>query len=157
MAARFIYLNKTCYNGLYRVNKSGRFNVPIGSYSNPAICDADNLLAASDVLKKAIIGSHPFGGINPSVGDVVYCDPPYDNTFTGYTDHGFNESDQKELRDACVRWRDAGVHVIVSNSDTELIRSLYRDFRLVEVKAARNINCKANGRDKVPELLIVGQ
>lgn len=156
LAARFIYLNKTCYNGLYRVNSKGQFNVPMGSYKNPNVCDTDNLRAVADVLKKAKLRACSFEKIQPQAGDLVYCDPPYDGTYTGYTDGGFTESDQKAVRDTCLQWRAKGVHVIVSNSDTPLIRSLYADFRLVEVAAPRNINCNGNGRERVQELLICG-
>ena len=89
IAARFIYLNKTCYNGLYRVNKSGQFNVPMGSYKNPTICDKNNLLAAAEVLQKAVLRTHTFEKITPSKDDFVYCDPPYDETYQGYTEKGF--------------------------------------------------------------------
>ena len=156
LVARFIYLNKTCYNGLYRVNKKGRFNVPIGRHKKPLICDADNLMAVSQVLEKAELAVRSFSEIKPKVGDLVYCDPPYDGTFTGYTGSGFDESDQKALRDACAQWRDSGVHVIVSNSDTELVRRLYEGFTLHEVSAPRNINSNGNKRGHVPELLITG-
>lgn len=156
LAARFIYLNKTCYNGLYRVNKSGQFNVPMGSYKNPIICDAENLRAASEVLKNAVIRIGDFDKINPSGGDFVYADPPYDGTFSGYDAHGFEESDQTRLRDAAVRWHKAGAAVMVSNSDTELIRSLYgkSPFVLHEVSAPRTINSNGSGRGAVGELLI---
>ena len=158
LAARFIYLNRTCFNGLYRVNKAGRFNVPIGRHTNPTICDAENLRAASEVLEKATIKALSFTDdeVAPETGDVVYCDPPYDGTFTGYTGNGFTAGDQAKLRDRCIEWRDAGTHVIVSNSDTELIRGLYSDFTLHEVSAPRNINSDGSGRGKTQELLIVG-
>ena len=156
LAARFIYLNKTCYNGLYRVNKHGRFNVPIGRHKKPLICDADNLMAVSQVLKKAELSVCSFDEIKPKAGDLVYCDPPYDGTFTGYTGAGFDDSDQKALRDACETWQGDGVKVIVSNSNTDLIRRLYEDFTLREVSMPRNINSNGDGRGKVTELLIVG-
>ena len=154
LAARFIYLNKTCFNGLYRVNKSGRFNVPMGQYKNPTICDTDNLRNASEVLQGVSLKGGPFGEINPQSGDLIYCDPPYDGTFTSYTDCGFTDDNQKELRDACAGWRDAGAHVIISNSNTTLIRSLFSDWTLNEVRAGRNISCKGKDRGKETELLI---
>lgn len=154
-AARFIYLNKTCYNGLWRVNKQGKFNVPIGSYKNPAICDEDNIRNASDVLEKAVIRKQSFERIEPQSGDLVYCDPPYDETFNGYTGKGFGPDKQALLRDRCKAWAAAGAHVIVSSSDTPLIRSLYNhNFAVTEVKARRAVNCKANGRGPTAELLI---
>ena len=158
LAARLIYLNKTCFNGLYRVNKAGRFNVPIGRQSNPTICDVNNLRAASEVLQKATISVYGFNDeeIAPAAGDLIYCDPPYDGVYTGYTGNGFTAADQTALRDRCVQWRDAGAHVIASNNDTEFIRRLYSTFTVNEVSAPRNINSDANGRGKTSELLIVG-
>ncbi len=154
-AARFIYLNKTCYNGLYRVNRQGKFNVPIGSHANPTICDEENIETVAEILKKADLSVRSFEEIRPEKNDLVYCDPPYDGTFTNYTGNGFGETDQEALRDSCSRWRDAGVNVIISNSDTELIRELYKDFTINEVAAPRHINCNGNGRGKTQELLIV--
>ena len=155
LAARFIYLNKSCYNGLYRVNKSNQFNVPMGAYKNPVICDRKNLLAVSKVLQKAILQIQSFDQITPSAGDLVYCDPPYDETFTQYTDKGFTRSDQESLRKACDVWIRSGAYVIVSSSDTEFIRKTWNGYRIVEVKAAKNISCKGNERTKVSELLII--
>ena len=154
LAARFIYLNKTCYNGLYRVNSKGKFNVPIGSYKNPNICDEDNLLSVSEALQKTKLITQPFEKIKPSSGDLVYCDPPYDATFTQYTDKGFRGSDQINLRRACDRWIKAGANVVISNNDTELIREIWDGYTFVEVKAPRNISCKGDERTKVTELLI---
>ena len=129
LAARFIYLNKTCYNGLHRVNKQGKFNVPIGRHKNPKICDAKNLLAASQVLQEARVNRWSFERIAPKPGDLVYCDPPYDGGFTQYNAEAFGEEEQKRLRDMCIQWKASGVHVIASNSNTPLIRSLYRKNR----------------------------
>lgn len=127
VAARFIYLNKTCYNGLYRVNKAGRFNVPKGRYKNPDICNAERLRAASRVLGKATIRIGDFERVvRPEADDFVYCDPPYDDCFTGYQADGFNADDQERLRDAIQGWAAAGADVMMSNSDTPLIRRLYR-------------------------------
>lgn len=156
VAARFIYLNKTCYNGLYRVNKQGKFNVPRGRYKNPAICDADNIRAATEVLKKATIRLYDFARIEPSSGDFVYCDPPYDGTFTEYAANGFNEAEQKRLRDQALRWVNLGANVMISNADTDLIQELYggEPFRISQVSAPRNINCKSDKRGSANELLI---
>ncbi len=156
VAARFIYLNKTCFNGLYRVNKSGQFNVPMGKYKNPTICDAENLHAASEVLHKAEVRLGDFAKIDPSNGDFVYADPPYDGTFAEYDSGGFTDADQRRLRDAAVKWHRLGAAVMVSNADTPLIRDLYgrQPFTLHTVRAPRNINCKADGRGEVGELLI---
>ena len=156
VAARFIYLNKTCYNGLYRVNKSGLFNVPRGEYKNPTIYDADNLRAVSEVLQKAIVRHGDFGKMDPGPGDFIYCDPPYDGTFAGYDAGGFGEPEQRRLRDAALKWQKLGASVMVSNADTPLIRSLYPEtsFTLHQVSAPRTINCKGNGRGPAAELLI---
>ncbi len=156
VAARFIYLNKTCFNGLYRVNKSGQFNVPKGRYKNPKICDADNIQNASEVLRKARLRYGGFDEIDPNGGDFVYCDPPYDGASVAYAPHGFDDDDQQALRDAAARWARQGVNVMLSNADTPLIRSLYRraPFTLHEVQAPRSISCDGNGRGKVGELII---
>ena len=156
VAARFIYLNKTCYNGLYRVNKSGSFNVPRGQYKNPTICDAAGLRNASEVLQKAVIRFGDFDMVAPGARDFIYCDPPYDGTFTGYDSQGFGESEQRRLRDTALKWHKLGAAVMVSNADTELIRSLYSGspFTLHEVSAPRNINCDGGKRGPAAELLI---
>ena len=127
MAARFLYLNKTCYNGLYRVNKQGKFNVPKGRYKNPDICNEDRLRAASKVLAKATLRVGDFERtVNPGSDDFVYCDPPYDGCFTGYQAGGFSDDDQQRLRSACDSWVEAGANVMVSNADTPLIRRIYK-------------------------------
>ena len=156
IAARFIYLNKTCYNGLYRVNRAGKFNVPKGSYKNPRICDAEGLRQASAALAQAQVKVGTFETITPSGGDFVYCDPPYDGTFTGYVPGGFGDVEQKRLRDTAVGWGRHGVRVMISNSDTELIRDLYSGplFRVREVLAPRHINSDGEGRGSVVELLV---
>ena len=155
LAARFIYLNRTCFNGLYRVNSAGRFNVPMGSYTNPLICDEENLRSVAATLQKASIQTADFGQIRPQRGDVVYCDPPYDGTFTAYTGSGFDFQEQERLRDCCLDWKQAGAMVLVSNSDTPRIRELYRSHQLNAVSAKRSINSNGNGRGKERELLVV--
>ena len=156
VAARFIYLNKTCFNGLYRVNKKGQFNVPMGRYKNPTICDSKGIKAASQVLSKASVRIRDFAKISPSPGDFVYCDPPYDGTFTGYDAGGFDDAHQKRLRDSAVQWHNGGAFVMLSNADTPLIRTLYGQapFTIHEITAPRTINCDGNGRESVGELLI---
>ena len=156
VAARFIYLNKTCYNGLYRVNKSGAFNVPRGTYKNPAICDVDGLRDASGVLQKAAISFGDFDKVAPGARDFIYCDPPYDGTFTSYDAGGFGELEQRRLRDAALKWHKLGAAVMASNADTEMIRGLYAGspFTLHEVSARRNINCDGDKRGVAAELLI---
>ena len=156
VAARLIYLNKTGFNGLYRVNKKGEFNVPRGSYKNPAICDADVIRAASSALQKATLTFQDFEHVEPGLGDFIYCDPPYDGTFTDYAMGGFSDNDQLRLRDAAVKWHRTGASVMISNADTPLIRNLYSvsPFVFHEVSAKRQINCKDDGRGAYSELLI---
>lgn len=157
VAARFIYLNKTCFNGLYRVNKKGEFNVPKGRYVNPVICDSENLSNASQVLQKASITFGDFEAqVEPGSDDFVYCDPPYDGTFNGYDAARFDEAEQKRLRDTVLKWHKQGTSVMISNADTPFIRNLYANapFHLHEVSAPRNINCKGDGRGAIGELLI---
>ena len=156
VAARFIYLNRTCYNGLYRVNKNGLFNVPRGGYKNPPICDTDNLRAVSEVLQKAVLRHSDFGKVEPSPGDFIYCDPPYDGTFARCDAQGFGEPEQRRLRNTVLKWQELGAHVMVSNANTPLIRSLYPEssFRIHQVSSPRYINSKGNGRGPVTELLI---
>ena len=152
--ASFIYLNKTCYNGLYRVNSKGQFNVPMGRYENPLICDSENLRSASAVLSKAQLSICCFSKIEPGDGDLVYCDPPYDKTFTSYTDNGFGIDKQRELKRCADRWSKNGATVIVSNSGTDFIRQLWRGWSKIEISALRSINSNAAGRASVRELLI---
>ena len=168
VAARFIYLNKTCFNGLYRVNKSGKFNVPIGSYKNPGIVNEENLMACHRALRKATINYHNYKDIapKPQAGDFVYLDPPYhptnDDSFTAYTKENFTEQNQSELRDFALELHRAGVKVMLSNSKTKFIKDLYSDrasnlhtiFNLHTVQAPRAVNCKPNQRGAVDEYLI---
>lgn len=156
MAARFLYLNKTCYNGLYRVNKSGKFNVPVGKYkSTPKICDPVNLKNVAQVLKKATIRVGPFHStIFPKLGDFVYCDPPYDGTFAGYQAQGFGETDQEQLKDTVDEWTKQSVSVMVSNSDTPFIRKLYKNYHVHSITAYRHISSNGETRGEKPELLI---
>jgi DNA adenine methylase len=160
-AARFIYLNKTCFNGLYRVNKKGQFNVPFGRYTNPMICDEENLRAVSGVLAPVEIGPFDFEKLVAKAkrGDAVYCDPPYapasdTANFTAYTAGGFGPEEQTRLRDVARKLVDRGVHVLLSNSDTPFARKLYKGFKIEKVRAKRSINSKGDKRGDVGELLI---
>lgn len=159
-AARFIYLNKTCYNGLYRVNKKGEFNVPRGRYVNPDISQRENIKACNKVLQGVEIKYQEFDKINPVRGDLVYFDPPYhpasDNGFTKYTQLDFSEKDQERLRDFALKLHRKGVKLMLSNSDTPYIRSLYTTtlWNVKVVEAPRNVNCKSEGRTAVNELVI---
>ncbi len=154
VASRFIYLNKTCYNGLYRVNSKGDFNVPIGSYKNPLICDVNTLENANIVLKNKTIECKEYHKIEPSKNDFVYLDPPYDDCFNGYSKNGFNFEKQKELSLFCKSLDKKGVKFLLSNSDTEDIKKLYKNFKIIEVSNIRMVSCKGKGRGKTTELMI---
>lgn len=159
-AARFIYLNKTCYNGLYRVNRAGKFNTPMGSYKNPNIVQEETILACHRALQKAEISWYDFEKIEPERGDFVYIDPPYHPTdevsFTEYTKNNFTEKDQERLRDFAVKLHKAGVQVMLSNSSTQFVRDLYKNrfFQHHAVQAPRFVNCKPDRRGAVDELII---
>ena len=187
IAARFIYLNKTCYNGLYRVNSQGKFNVPEGRYKNPDIrlrndpapqlasqglrhppdhalddlqdrCNADRLRESSQALENAIIRVGDFASVvQPGRDDLVYCDPPYDGVFTGYQASGFGENDQERLRNATNAWTRSGARVVLSNADTPAMRKLYSGFRIREATAPRPINSKGTGRGNAAELIITSE
>lgn len=159
--ARIIYLNKTCYNGLYRENSRGLFNVPIGLHKNPTICDEANLFACSKALRMTRIGVRSFESVLDSAeaGDLVYCDPPYHplsatSSFTAYEKNGFGEDRQRQLADVFTELNRHGVRVVLSNSDTALIRKLYSRFRIKEVMAKRSVNSRADRRGKITELLV---
>jgi DNA adenine methylase len=159
LAARFIVLNRLCFNGIWRVNSSGQFNVPFAHYDNPTICDADNLRACSRALQGVKLYAKDFGSTPVKHGDVVYCDPPYIPTnatsnFVGYTKEGFGTDDQVRLRDKAREWKKLGAFVLLSNSDTPMTRELYKGFTLKKVQAARSVNARGDGRGKVSELLI---
>ena len=160
-AARFIYLNKTAFNGLYRVNAQGKFNVPFGKYSNPKIPDAENILASSTALQTDEITCLDFEDAVEKAGknDFVYFDPPYQpisktSKFTNYTAKGFGEGDQARLFRIFKRLAKKGCFVMLSNSYSEIIKELYGEFNATIVLASRAINCKAEGRGKIKELLI---
>lgn len=154
VAARFIYLNKTCYNGLYRVNKKGDFNVPRGNYAKPNICDKDNLFAVSQTLQKVDLKVKTFEKLEPQRDDFIYCDPPYHGTFTDYSHNGFDDEDQIRLRDCADSWTNLGAFVMISNADTPFIRAIYEGFTFNRVMAPRSINSNGNGRSAVAELII---
>jgi DNA adenine methylase len=163
-AARTIYLNKTGYNGLYRVNKSGRFNVPFGRYTNPGFRSADsveNLRACSRALQGAKIAVRDFGQVvrHARKGDFVYFDPPYvplsdTADFTSYAAGGFGPTEQQRLAEIVGKLSAAGVLVMLSNSDTPAVRALYERYRIDVVTASRSINSRANGRGKVREVVV---
>ena len=165
-AARLIFLNKTCYNGLYRVNSKGKFNVPFGRYKNPKILNSDNILAVSHALEntKSELHSLDYKDALSSCGraDFVYMDPPYQpasktSSFTDYTPAGFSEKDQEELAEEFGKLVDRGCTVLLSNSDTALTRQLYRDFETMKVTANRPINSVGTGRKGYKELIVLGR
>ena len=160
-AARLIYLNKSCFNGLYRVNSRGEFNVPFGAYTNPTILDQQNLRGCQELLQKAVIQSGNFEQVLEVAdkGDFVYFDPPYAPTsetsdFTHYSKDGFDDVAQEMLLLVCLQLNQRGVKWMVSNSNTALIQELYRGFKIEPVCALRAINSKAEKRGSVIELII---
>ena len=156
IAARMIYLNKTCFNGLYRVNSQNKFNVPMGRYENPSIVDEDNIRICSEILQGVDIQAASYDQVGIGEADFAYIDPPYDETFTNYIAGGFHQNSQEQLRDVVTEWATQGRRVMISNSDTKLIRSLYDAdlWNISEVKAGRVINADPNGRGAVTELVI---
>jgi len=156
-AARFIYLNRTCFNGLYRVNKKGEFNVPFGKYKNPTICDDENIESVSLALQDVTLYTGFFEGClrEAEPGDFVYCDPPYAGVdFTAYTRDGFGPNEQKQLADALDCLNKRGVKWMLSNSDVAWVRKRYKAYNVEGVKARRNINSKSNGRGPVGEVIV---
>jgi DNA adenine methylase len=156
-AARFIYLNRTCFNGLYRVNQLGEFNVPFGKYKNPTICDEDNIKAVAASLRSVILYTGSFEGClrNAKKGDFVYCDPPYAGVdFTAYTQAGFGPKEQKALAYTLDSLDRAKVKWMLSNSDVSWVRKRYKKYRIDSVQAKRSINSNANGRGPVGEVIV---
>ncbi len=161
IAARFIYLNKTCFNGLYRVNSKGGFNVPIGSYKNPAICSEGELREISQLLKKDDITVKQFYEAikEAKTGDFVYFDPPYyplngKSSFTTYTKDNFLEKEQEHLAKTFKELDKRGCKVMLSNSDTEFIKNLYKGYNINLVSAKRMINCDATKRGSINEVVV---
>lgn len=164
VASRFIFLNRTGFNGLYRVNKKGQFNVPFGRYSNPVICDEENLRRVSRELQNVIIKHQDYTSVlkNAQKGDFIYFDPPYyplnrTSSFTAYTSESFLEKEQTELRDTFVELHKRGCYIMLSNSDTPFINDLYSEIdgaTIHKITAGRAINSKGSGRGKITELLV---
>ncbi|HEV8548228.1 MAG TPA: Dam family site-specific DNA-(adenine-N6)-methyltransferase, partial [Polyangiaceae bacterium] len=162
VAAWFIYLNRTGYNGLYRVNSKNGFNVPFGDYKKPMICDADNLRACAQALEGARIENTDFTAVakRAKKGDFVYFDPPYipltaTSRFTDYTSEGFSDAEQVKLRDVALELKARGVSVLLSNSSAPRVHDLYaKGFERREVLARRSVNSDPTGRGRIPELLI---
>ncbi len=161
-AARLIYLNKTCYNGLYRVNSQGQFNVPLGSYTSPAILEEGKLRAASHALQNAVLTTRDFRDCLAlaRAGDFFYFDPPYHPVsatanFANYTNAGFGAEQQRALADLFQALDRRGCILMLSNSWTPFILELYREYTIVEVRAARAINSRADRRGKIREVLVL--
>ncbi len=162
-ASRILYLNKTCYNGLYRVNNSGEFNSPFGKYKNPNIVNEITIKAVSKFLNEnditIINGDFEKAVEKAKKGDFVYFDPPYDpvsksSNFTGYVQGGFNMFDQIRLRELCDKLNEKGVKFLLSNSSTSFILDQYSKYNISTVKANRSINSNASKRGEVNEVLI---
>jgi DNA adenine methylase len=160
-AARIIYMNRTCFNGLFRENSKGEFNVPIGDYKNPKICDAENLRAVSKALVRTKVEQASFTAVlkHAKPGDFVYFDPPYhpiskSASFTAYHAEDFGEKEQTQLAEVFRALDQKEVHVMLSNSMTPLIKKLYADFTIGKVFATRNVNRDATKRGKIAEALV---
>ena len=154
VAALFIYLNKTCFNGLYRVNRAGEFNVPIGDYKDPSLFDEDVLRKDAAALKGAIVKQHQFSHMPIVREDFYYLDPPYHKTYDGYNGTGFDDDEHKKLAGYCKELAKAQAHFMLSNSDTPLVRSLYASYHIEVVEASRSVSCKGPQRGKESELII---
>ncbi len=163
VAAWLIYLNRLAFNGLYRVNKSGGFNVPWGKYKNPTVCNEERLRECAALLKSATLldGDFMYACDEAERGDLVYFDPPYvpvkeGESFTSYTKDGFGLDDQVRLRDCTLALKDRGVSVMINNSNTKTVRELYRDeFRFHRLQARGSVAANAKSRGGRIDLLIV--
>ncbi|WP_077369584.1 DNA adenine methylase [Anaerosalibacter sp. Marseille-P3206] len=163
-ASRIHYLNKTCYNGLFRVNSQGQFNVPFGRYKNPNIVNETTLRAvsnyfnSSNIIFKCCDFEEAVKGARK--GSFIYFDPPYDpvsdtSSFTGYDKGGFSREEQIRLKKLCDKLNDRGIKFLLSNSETDFILDLYRDYKIEIVQAKRTINSKGNKRGEVNEVLVM--
>lgn len=162
-ASRILYLNKTCFNGLFRVNQAGEFNAPFGSYKNPNIINEITLRAVSNYFNKNDIrflnGDFESSLKGIRKGAFVYFDPPYDplsssSNFTGYTEGGFNREDQLRLKDLCDKLDKKGIKFLLSNSSTEFIKESYKNYEIINVKARRAINSNGSSRGEINEVLV---
>ena len=159
--SRILYMNKCCFNGLYRVNSKGYFNVPFGKYKNPKFCDPPNLHAVSEVLNNVTLLSGSFDQCLTFAKkeDFIYFDPPYHPlsstaNFASYAKDSFSEDDQRHLKDVVDKLHKRGCKILQSNSYSDFILDLYQDYEIIEVKATRMINRDANKRGKIKEVLI---
>lgn len=158
----FLFFNKTAFNGVYRENSKGGFNVPMGSYKNPKIIDEENLRAVAEALSNTKITSGSFYDAvkNAKAGDFVYFDPPYHplsetSSFTSYSKDSFSKNDQIKLRDLFVELDKKGVYVMLSNSSAPFIQEIYSEYTQIPVFANRMINSKADKRGKILEVVII--
>jgi len=161
-ASRLIYLNRCCYNGLYRVNSKGEFNVPFGKYKNPNFCDEKNLLAVSKALKnvKIFLGSFEICLDYAEKGDFIYFDPPYHplsktSSFTSYSKEKFGKDSQLKLFNVFKKLNELGCKLMLSNSYNEYIKDLYQNYKIITLDARRAINCNAAKRGNIKVLLIL--
>ena len=163
-ASRLLFLNKTCYNGLFRVNRAGEFNAPFGYYKNPNIVNEVTIRAASSYFRKANVSfvclDFATALQSATKGDFVYLDPPYDpvsdtSSFTGYDKGGFDQEEQRRLKAICDALDARGTKFLLSNSSTVFIRELYAEYRIEIVQAKRAINSKADRRGEVEEVLVM--
>ena len=163
IASRLIYLNKTCFNGLFRVNSMGEFNTPFGYYKNPNIVNEPVLRAVNKYFNTSNITfySEDFSDTlnRVSRGDFVYLDPPYDPisdtaNFTGYNKGGFGKEEQIRLKKCCDELSERGVKFMLSNSSTDFIKELYKDYNIINIQAKRSVNANANKRGAVEEVII---
>lgn len=164
LAARTIYLNHTCFNGLYRVNRKGYFNTPLGKYKKPNILDKENITSVHKYFNGNNVNLYndDYKKILKKVkqNDFVYLDPPYDpisktESFTGYTSVGFSRHDQIKLKEECDRLNSIGAFFMVSNSNTKFIKELYKDYKIIVIPAKRCINSKGNKRKNSTEVIII--
>jgi DNA adenine methylase len=163
-AARLIYLNKTGYNGLYRVNRKGEYNVPFGRHRKPNICDEANLRSAAAALQRATVESADFEAVcgRAGPGDAVYLDPPYlplsrTSSFAAYDRHPFGLEEHQRLASVFSQLAERGVPAVLSNSLTPQTQALFQDFEMNCVRVPRYINCRADSRGPVREILVVSR
>ncbi len=154
IAGLLIYLNKTCFNGLYRVNKNGEFNVPIGSYKNPSIVNEKKLKSASRILQNVKILHCSFEKITVKQNAFYYLDPPYHEAYNNYNSNIFGEKEHKQLTNFCHKINEVNGFFMLSNSNTSLIKTLYKKYNIEQIMSFRSISCKVSKRGQFSELII---
>lgn len=155
-AARFVYVNKTCFNGLHRVNRRGQMNAAYGHRDRPTLFESANVMEVHDALRGARIAHAGFEDVLRVAGrgHFVYFDPPYDGTFTSYTREAFGADDQHRLWQVCVKLHRKGAKWMLSNADTPFVRRLYKAFRVEAVRAPRSVAAKASSRMPAAEVIV---